>query len=351
MARRSCRNGPLPIIRRMKNAVFSRVHMGAKTRSWPGCAAMVLAAVSLWGAASPVFAADVSGSKDHPLVSRFAGARIVDYRLNDFDEVAVPKVAIGAPGKPASPDSLLKIAGKVTRIGYAIPANKKAVEVMRNYEQALGASFKTVFGCAGNECGHDMSTFIGMDGKVIPSGWSASFHNENNRYLLAKREQPQGDVYVLVYVMDDESNPVSVYEEVVEVAPMQGSQVSVLSASALQQGLDAEGKVAVYGVYFDTAKAEVKAESKPSLDEMAKLLNGNRALKVYIVGHTDNVGTLASNLDLSQRRAEAVVKALAGYKVDAQRMLAKGVASLAPVASNAAEASRARNRRVELVVQ
>jgi outer membrane protein OmpA-like peptidoglycan-associated protein len=301
--------------------------------------------------ANTAHAADRAGSKDHPLISRFAGAQISDYKQSDFDEVGMPKAAIGSPGKPASPDGLLKVAGKVTRIAYTIPPKKTAAEVMRNYEQALAATFKTVYACGGPDCGKDMAAYVGMGGHVMPDGWSASFHTENNRYLLAQRLSPQGDVYALVYVMEDGSNPLSVYEQVVEVAPMKGSQVSVLTATALQQGLEAEGRIAVYGVYFDTARAEVKAESKPSLDEMAKLLDSNRALKVYIVGHTDNVGTLASNLDLSQRRAEAVVKALSAYKIDPQRMVARGVASLAPVASNAAESGRMRNRRVELVVQ
>ncbi|MDB5848590.1 MAG: outer membrane protein precursor, partial [Rhodoferax sp.] len=105
-------------------------------------------------------------------------------------------------------------------------------------------------------------------------------------------------------------------------------------------------------IYFDTGKSEVKAESRPQLEEMAKLLQSQPALKVYVVGHTDNQGTLDANLTLSQQRAQVVGAALAsGYKIDARRIATKGVASLAPVASNAADPGRARNRRVELVVQ
>ena len=83
-------------------------------------------------------------------------------------------------------------------------------------------------------------------------------------------------------------------------------------------------------MYFDTDKAEVKPESKAALDEMGKLLKANPNLKVYVVGHTDNQGTLARNLDLSQKRADAVVKALeADYKIAAARLSPRGVASLA----------------------
>ncbi len=289
-------------------------------------------------------------AKDHPLISRFAGSTIEYYQVADFDEVVMPVKPIAAQTKIAA-DALLKAEGKVTRIEYKLPDQKTPVEVMRNYEQALsGGNFKTLFKCADAECGADLDGFVGGSGKVVPTGWTARFGVI--RYLLAKRSGPQGDVYALVCAMFEGGNRYGmVYEQVVEVKPMQGGQVTVLNAAQLKQGLEAEGKVAVYGVYFDTAKAEIKPESKASLDEMAKLLAGNPSLKVYIVGHTDNAGTLAANLDLSQRRADAVVKALAGYKVDAQRMVAKGVASLAPVASNADEAGRAKNRRVELVVQ
>jgi len=108
----------------------------------------------------------------------------------------------------------------------------------------------------------------------------------------------------------------------------------------------------LYGIYFDTAKADVKPDSKVQLDEMAKLLTTQKSLEVYIVGHTDNQGSLDANLSLSQKRADAIVAALAKeYKIDAKRMQARGAASFSPVASNSSDAGRARNRRVELVEQ
>ncbi|MDR3371254.1 OmpA family protein [Rhodoferax sp.] len=132
---------------------------------------------------------------------------------------------------------------------------------------------------------------------------------------------------------------------------MLGGQVTV-DAAALKKGLQSDGKIALYGIYFDTAKAVLKAESKAQLDEIAKLLRQQPALKVYLVGHTDSEGGLDANLALSQQRAQAVADALIRqYQIDGKRLLARGVANLAPVASNDADAGRARNRRVELVVQ
>ncbi len=86
--------------------------------------------------------------------------------------------------------------------------------------------------------------------------------------------------------------------------------------------------------------------------EMARALQSNAAAKVFIVGHTDNQGAPDANLALSKARAQAVVDALTnGYKIDGKRLSASGVASYAPLASNANENGRARNRRVEMVLQ
>jgi len=137
---------------------------------------------------------------------------------------------------------------------------------------------------------------------------------------------------------------------VIEPAAMQTGQV-VVDTQALQKGLAGDGHVALYGI-FDTGKAALKPESGPQLAEMARLLQANPSLKVLIVGHTDNEGGIDGNLALSQRRADAVVASLAGeHRIAASRLQARGVANFAPVASNTAEAGRAKNRRVELVVQ
>ena len=126
---------------------------------------------------------------------------------------------------------------------------------------------------------------------------------------------------------------------------MQTGQVSV-DAKAMQVGLLASGKIALYGIFFDTGNAEGKAESKGQLDEIAKLLRGQPNLKVYIAGHTDNQGQLDSNIALSPQRAQSVVAVptVAPYKVDPKRLIAKGVANLAPVTSN--DADRSEERRV-----
>jgi hypothetical protein len=130
------------------------------------------------------------------------------------------------------------------------------------------------------------------------------------------------------------------------------TQSVTADAKLLAEGIGATGHVAVYGIYFDLDKADVKPESEPALAEIAKLLAGNPGLRVFIVGHTDNAGTVDYNMKLSQARADAVVRALVTkHAVNPQRMKAYGVGQLAPVASNKTDEGRAKNRRVDLVEQ
>lgn len=137
--------------------------------------------------------------------------------------------------------------------------------------------------------------------------------------------------------------------DLIELKAMEQKMVSV-KAEEMAQAINATGRVALYGLYFDSGKAEVKSESKAALDQIAKLLATAPALKLLVVGHTDNDGGFGSNMDLSKRRAEAVIAALAGqYKVDRKRLTPVGVSFASPVAPNTSEDGKAKNRRVELV--
>jgi len=138
--------------------------------------------------------------------------------------------------------------------------------------------------------------------------------------------------------------------EIIEKEAME--QEVVADAKFMSEGLTTTGHVAIYGIYFDFDKSDVKPESEPALNEIAKLLSDNPGLKVFIVGHTDNVGSVDYNMKLSQARADAVAKVLTTkFGVAAQRLKAYGVGQLAPVAPNKTEEGRAKNRRVELVEQ
>jgi outer membrane protein OmpA-like peptidoglycan-associated protein len=178
---------------------------------------------------------------------------------------------------------------------------------------------------------------------------SSNWENDQQRYLSAKLSRPEGDVYLSLHV----SAYGGVYAEtyIVEVKPMESGLIKV-TAAELQGGLAQSGHVEVPGILFDFNKSDVKPESKPSLDEIARMLKANPSMKVWVVGHTDSVGTVEANQKLSEARALAVVNTLvANYGIAAARLKGYGAGPLAPVATNKTEQGRAKNRRVELVEQ
>jgi len=130
------------------------------------------------------------------------------------------------------------------------------------------------------------------------------------------------------------------------------AQDVVADASSMGKMIRETGKVALYGIYFDTGMAVLKPESDNSLSEISKLMVSIPDLKLYVVGHTDNAGSYDSNMKLSMDRALAVVTALISkYGANASRLKACGDGPTAPVATNETDKGRALNRRVELVKQ
>lgn len=118
---------------------------------------------------------------------------------------------------------------------------------------------------------------------------------------------------------------------------------------ALARQFREAGRVDLYGLYFDFGSDRLRAESEPVLAQIVALLREEPTLRLVVEGHTDAVGSDAANRDLSQRRAQAVVAALVGRGVAAARLRPEGHGAQRPVADNASDAGRARNRRVTLV--
>jgi len=121
-----------------------------------------------------------------------------------------------------------------------------------------------------------------------------------------------------------------------------------VTASALFEAINREGRVALY-INFDTGKATIRLDSQPIIDQVTEMLQTNPGLMLSVEGHTDSVGTPAANKTLSESRAKAVVAALAAKGIDAKRLTAVGWGQDKPVADNATDEGRAKNRRVELV--
>lgn len=332
------------------------------------CAFLVCAATAH---ADVPWGTDVPDSKDHPLVQRFTGAWLVGYSQQPWEQALWP--ASAAVADSSTLKDVLTIEGQVTRLVYVTPKGKGPLEVFRNHQQAFAAAgFKTQFVCE-TDCDKFFWAWYRhtkpMDGirwqtqGFIPAGEGSGRYNVNSavtayhaRFWVGSRLRNGQDVKVLLYVGDAENEKTgisAVYLQIIEPRAMATGQVKVMDAAALGQSIASEGKAVLGGLTFDTGKATLQPQSAAQLAAMAEILRKQPAWKVFIVGHTDNVGGFDANQALSLARAQTVVAALAGppYSIDAKRLVAKGVANVSPVASNADEAGRAQNRRVEMVLQ
>lgn len=321
--------------------------------------AALIAAVCVLALAAPAAAADVAGSHDHPLAGRYEGATITAYKVADFDEAALLQAPhdFGAAVEHSdysdrSGKEWLHLEGRVTRIRYAIPEGRSSLEVLRNYRQSLQAHGFTdvLFQCADQACLKGMTRDpYGVGWQVDTLAKQSMDYYDHARWYLARMDRPAGPIYAGV-LTGEYGGQTTAFVIVVETKAMAADKIVFLNASQLGQALQKDGRVSVYGIQFDFNSDKLRPESTPTLDEIAKLLRAQPTLRLDVVGHTDNVGTAEYNRDLSLRRARSVAAALtAKYGVAAGRLHASGMGDSKPVADNAGEAGRARNRRVELV--
>ncbi len=309
---------------------------------------------------------EAAGARDFPLIKRYEGSRLIGYESRPFDavKIIVGKLSLGDNGQPAM-DAVRTLEGRHTRLLYLAPPQRSSLEVFRNYENELAAKgFSILFKCSGEE---QCETFGAELYRVLYPPTAALQNNELSKvafnvpaephYLTATLSRPEGPIAVSLYVAVDRGTAfpetkdrVAVLLDVIEDKPMETKMVTV-DAAKMAKDIAATGRVALYGLYFDTDKADLKPESAPSLAEIGKLLKAQPDLKVYIVGHTDNVGGFDYNMGLSQRRAKSVVDQLVQSGIPADRLKPAGAGMIAPVAPNDDEAGRSKNRRVEIVKQ
>jgi OOP family OmpA-OmpF porin len=252
---------------------------------------------------------DEKGCQDHPFFTRMPDSWIHSCKQKQFDAHAFQV------GKAKTE----QVEGRKWVISYYPQATLKdkpsQLQILRNFENAVRKLGGTVlFTDKGKE------TFrLTKDGKEAWVEVTAEFTGKYGLTIVEKQAMAQ-DV--------------------------------VANAEAFSGDIRTTGHAAVYGIYFDTGKSAIKPESAQAIGEIAKLLKGDAGLKVFVVGHTDSVGGVDSNLKLSQSRADAVVQALAReHGIAASRLRAFGVGPFAPVASNDSDEGRGKNRRVELVKQ
>jgi OmpA-OmpF porin, OOP family len=317
-------------------------------------------AVALGAAPAICSAQDVPGAPPMPLVARYQGSRLVAFKTDSFASVILPGAYARNGGKWVQSQT---VEGKHERFVFLAPKGRTALEVQRNYEATLAsAGGVKVLACdADQPCSNDASALQSDDTSWLSDGdmhtkVSEAFESINGSgklyHALYKITKNSNTTWVSVLSVEGSRAGTGTVLEFIEPKPLEGGKVALANADAITNQLKTEGRMAIYGVNFDTGKADMRADSNPQLVEMAKVLKTQPALKVLIVGHTDNQGDFSSNLVLSQKRADAIVATLSrDYGIPANRMRAFGDANAAPVMSNATEDGRARNRRVELVAQ
>ncbi len=328
---------------------------------------------------------DDAGSKDLPFLKRYEGSFIVNYDHKGFDEASFPLSKLkpvadadthdAQNNRVVEADKKANVEGVYTRILYLAPADRSPLEVIRNYQDEVEAGGgKVLYACKDTDCGGDMKGndhgggTQGLLEKLYPHERvkAAAFSNGNcastrdvkeQRYMVAAlpADGSQATLAVLTYTVGDDLYCKAFNQRtvtmVIAIEPKAREKKMVtVSASDMAKSIAATGKIALYGIYFDTNKSVVKPESKPTLDQIAALLKGQPTLKIGVVGYTDNVGGAAPNLALSKRRADAVTNALVeDYAIDASRLVPSGAGMGSPLATNDTEEGRAKNRRVELV--
>jgi OOP family OmpA-OmpF porin len=274
--------------------------------------ALVVSLVALMTAAFAFGQTDLPESKDYPGISRMPGYYIANYQESPFDSYTFT-VTEGGREKEQP------VEGRRYDFRYNLKENTtmpSQLQVVRNYQNAA----RTAGGQVLYNSGDATTLRLSKGGKEI---WCS----------IQVCNVPSGLCINMV---------------IIEKQAMQ--QEVTIDAKAMAQDIGETGRVAIYGIFFDTGKAELKPESGPALIEIAKLLKGSPALKVYVVGHTDMTADLATNVKLSQARAQSVVNALVSqHSISSARLIAYGGGPYAPVATNKTEEGRAKNRRVELV--
>lgn len=312
----------------------------------------------VFGCAALMSAADLAGSKDPAGMKRYEGSEIIGYREPKFDEYLLP---LSAPTElsPAKYAKSLPVDGQVSRYTYIAPVGRTATELLRNYKlefQRLG--LETLYEKKPGERGWFGPTFDKIAGEDGLSQILA--YNEADERMLVGKSRAAKPAYYMVFVTSYKDGVIPerlqgvvqkgrALAELVVIAPdVMEQKMAFVNAGEMKTQMHETGKIALYGIYFDTDKDVLKSESQPTIAEIVKLLNSDPSLRIHVVGHTDNQGKPDYNLDLSRRRAASVVRAITAQGITADRLDSFGCGVYAPVASNETEEGRSKNRRVEL---
>ncbi len=288
------------------------------------------------------------------LVSPFAGSKLLGEYKTEFDRFQYLSTR-------SKKDETFTVEGRIVSRLYTKPAKKSTFEVFRSYEKELKAAGFEMLAAIGNDksrvqkitrqLGRKKGNRIedraytqrGKRVRASPISYVVTF---GEHYIAARKTVAGTDILVVVVIADRRD---AYTVDVVESAAMEQNTVA-LSLDSLRSQMASNGRVAVYGILFDTGSAKIRPDSDGTLKIIAQYLRENPKRSFYVVGHTDDKGRLSGNMKLSEARAAASKKALVKLAPAAASQLSSyGVGPLSPVAANNAPKGRQLNRRVELV--
>jgi OOP family OmpA-OmpF porin len=305
---------------------------------------LTLASLPALPTLTPAWAAAAEDDPGRSLVRHFPGSQVIKRSLRNFDEYWLPLGRLRGDGQA---DKYQVIEGKWSHFTLANPSGRSVAEVYKHYEQRLAAAgFQVVYACKDIDCGEG--------GRRTNGDWWPL--TETRRYIAARLERPaEGDVWVSVHVHARKPSAPGQHElDIVEMRPpvTPPPPRNEADVATLEKEMKQNGRVVLHSIGFVEGRPNPAAESEPTVKAIGELLAKDPGLRVHVVVHSDNSGNPERNVDLTRKRAAAIVALLTRkHRVAATRVRPAGVGALSPMASNATEKGRAENRRVELVPQ
>jgi OmpA-OmpF porin, OOP family len=303
---------------------------------------------------------DVAGSKDDPLIPRYPGSVIIFYNETNnrnYELTLGPLVKNSPNDLSYTPTDTRTLSGKITTLQYMIK-NAQFQDVVNFYNDAIKKN------------GFDLIAFTKSNRPMEVAGrnWTNNVYDklpyklksniagtkggeENRYYIVGQLNQPGQKVFAVMVINEFDRNEIYVHSDVIG----EGEKIErpeETNAKTIENDLKEKGYSIINGIYFEQDKADIKEESGPALDEIAKYLKKNQGVILYVIGHTDMAGRLDFKIALSKSRADAVVKVLKErYSISSERLIPDGVGFLSPVASNQNLEGRKKNDRIELVLK
>ncbi|NSX54460.1 OmpA family protein [Parasulfitobacter algicola] len=293
---------------------------------------------------------DKTGSSDHPLLSRYPGFYIDDYKSREFDRAQMISSAM-----IDGTYEMMTVDGQVTNIEYrSKDGSISGFQLYANYQKAMqDLNADIIFTCFGeDECGAKGNDFYNksVNNNGLFGGSRIDFFNDFG-IITAKAEQNGQQAHIMLVMSANTSNSRRIFQTIVTGGTLEVDKIGIGSIEDVSAKLVETGTVVLEGIYFDTGTADLTSESNETLDTAAAYLAANPEQQFFIVGHTDWVGGYDMNMSLSEARAKSVVMALQERGIETGRLTGLGVGPVSPVANNSEEAGRALNRRVELVLR